>query len=84
LLDTHALLWWWPGNARLSLAAREAIGDPRTEVLVSAVSAWEFATKVRLGKLREAARFSERFEEGLEDQGFRPISITPDHAPPCR
>jgi PIN domain nuclease of toxin-antitoxin system len=80
LLDTHALLWWWQGNPRLSLAAREAIGDPRTEVLVSAVSAWEIATKVRVGKLLEATRLSDRFEEGLKDQGFHPLSITLEHA----
>jgi PIN domain nuclease of toxin-antitoxin system len=80
LLDTHALLWWWQGNPRLSSVARELIGDPKSEVLVSAASAWEIATKVRIGKLREAVRLCGRFKEGLEDQGFQPLSIAVEHA----
>jgi PIN domain nuclease of toxin-antitoxin system len=50
LLDTHALLWWLDGDERLSLPAREFIGDSQARVLVSAASAWEIATKVRIGK----------------------------------
>lgn len=54
LLDTHALLWWWQGNPRLSRAARRLLADPEVEVHVSAAPAWEVATKVRTGKLPEA------------------------------
>ena len=43
LLDTHALLWWLAGDAQLSPAAREAIGNPAHELFVSAASAWEVA-----------------------------------------
>lgn len=52
LLDTHALLWWWADDARLGIAARKAIADEGNEVLVSAASAWEIATKQRLGSQR--------------------------------
>jgi PIN domain nuclease of toxin-antitoxin system len=51
LLDTHALLWWLGGDARLPARARAAIGDQANAVLVSAASAWEVATKVRIGRL---------------------------------
>ena len=51
LLDTHALIWWLAGDAQLSTTARSAIEDEGNEVFVSAASAWEVATKHRLGKL---------------------------------
>jgi len=41
LLDTHALLWWWTDDPRLSATARAAIADESNEVFVSAASAWE-------------------------------------------
>ena len=56
LLDTHAFLWWLDGDPSLSRKRirrhREAIREP---CLVSAASAWEIATKHRLGKLPRAA-----------------------------
>jgi PIN domain nuclease of toxin-antitoxin system len=54
LLDTHALLWWLLDSPELSGPARAAIADGHRRVLVSAASAWELATKHRLGKLPEA------------------------------
>jgi PIN domain nuclease of toxin-antitoxin system len=41
LLDTHALLWWFTDDQRLSAKAHAAIADERSEVFVSAASAWE-------------------------------------------
>jgi PIN domain nuclease of toxin-antitoxin system len=54
LLDTHALIWWLAGDRSLSAAATSAVADLSNEVFVSAVSAWEIATKYRIGKLPEA------------------------------
>ncbi len=51
LLDTHAFLWRVTGSTRLSSVAETAISDPANVVFVSAASAWEIATKHRLGKL---------------------------------
>ena len=55
LLDTHALLWWLVDHPSLSQRARQTIAKRENQVLVSAASAWEIATKVRLGKLPTAA-----------------------------
>ena len=76
LLDTHALLWWLAGNERLSPAARGAIADHANVVLVSAASAWEIATKYRLGRLPGAAAVAEDVTGCLLDQGFQPLAIT--------
>ena len=78
LLDTHALLWWLAGEDALPAAARRAIGEVRNEVLVSAASAWEIATKVRLGKLPGAAGLE--VGQALRDQGFSPLPVTVEHA----
>lgn len=80
LLDTHALIWWFLDSPRLSEPARAAIkayGDP---VYVSAVSAFEIATKVRLGKLPDAARLDRSFEAFLVVQDFKPLPLTLEHA----
>ena len=79
LLDTHALLWWMIGDPRLSPSAREAVGAESAEVFVSAASAWELATKVRLGKLPTAARLTHRLSESLAEHDFKPLSIRLEH-----
>jgi PIN domain nuclease of toxin-antitoxin system len=48
LLDTHALLWWFADDPRLSAATREVIANADNEIWVSAASAWEIATKAAL------------------------------------
>lgn len=48
LLDTQALLWWLDGDADPSPPARRAIGEAGNTILVSAASAWEITTKVRI------------------------------------
>ena len=79
LLDTHALLWWLAGDAQLSLTARDAIADVSNEVFVSAASAWEVATKHRLGKLPGAGPLAVDFGREVRRQGFEPLPISIDH-----
>lgn len=79
LLDTHALLWWFTDDPRLSPRARGLIGDMNNEVLVSAASAWEIATKHRLGKLEEAADVIPRFDELIAAAGFTHLAASHHH-----
>lgn len=51
LLDTHAFIWAATEPSQLGAKARRAIQHADNEVFVSAASAWEIATKHRLGKL---------------------------------
>ena len=51
LPDTHTLIWWFEGSRRLSPQARRAMEDDTNVVIISAASAWEIATKYRLGRL---------------------------------
>ena len=77
---THALLWWLDGDEHLSLPAREAIGDQHTVVLVSAASAWEIATKVRIGKLAGAIHVIEHLLDILDSQDFFHLPVSLEHA----
>ena len=79
LLDTHTLLWWLAGDPRLSLRAREAIADEAALVFVSPASAWEIATKVRLGRLADPHGVTDSLATHVAAQGFRQLPITLDH-----
>ena len=80
LMDTHAFLWWVVNDRKLSQAARRAIADDDNDVLVSAVSAWEIATKHRIGKLPEAESLVGNIIGAVDDQGFDGLSITVEEA----
>ena len=80
LLDTHVLFFWALGSPRLSQRARRRIGDPSTEVLVSAASAWEIATKHRLGKLPGVETLLRDLDDVLTSQGFCALPISVEHA----
>ncbi|OOG24918.1 twitching motility protein PilT [Thioalkalivibrio denitrificans] len=75
LLDTHALLWWLTNDSRLSANARAAIGGLENAVLVSAASAWEIATKHRLGKLEIGGEVLQRFDELITADGFTHLAV---------
>ena len=79
LLDTHALVWWMLSPHLLSPRACEAIENGASEVYVSAVSAIEIATKVRLGKFEDARALATRFAQQISAEGFDLLSITADH-----
>ena len=80
LLDTHAFLWWLAGSEKLSQSARQAIADEANDVLVSAASAWEIATKHRLGKLRGAEVVAQDIAGTIASQGFEELAVTVDDA----
>jgi PIN domain nuclease of toxin-antitoxin system len=75
LLDTHTLLWAVLSPKSLSRRAAAVIGNNTNEILVSAASAWEIATKVRLGKLRDAEALEHNFLDVMEAAGYSLLSI---------
>jgi PIN domain nuclease of toxin-antitoxin system len=80
LLDTHALLWAAAYDELLSSRARHLIQPQRNEVFVSAVSAWEIATKFRLGKLPKAQALVDDFVPSIQSAGYVPLPISLEHA----
>ena len=80
LLDTHALLWWLTDDPQLSATARQWLGDEGNQVLVSAASAWEIATKQRIGKLQGIAPVADWYNDLVAADGFLHLPITHAHA----
>jgi PIN domain nuclease of toxin-antitoxin system len=80
LLDTHALLWWLNDHNLLPATARKVIGREGNEVLVSAASAWEIATKVRLGRLESGADLALDFTGHLSRARFVELPVSVEHA----
>jgi len=80
LLDTHAFLWAVLEPGKLTRSARDVLESEATEVIVSAVSAWEIATKYRLGKLPGAISVMENYAAAIQGLKARQLSITPAHA----
>ena len=75
LLDTNALIWLLDGDERLGREALDAIASDVNSVFVSAVSIFEMAVKIRIGKLsldlgEAIARIDESDIErlGIEDR----------------
>ncbi len=75
LLDTHALMWWVWDDPRLSKRAHDAIAVA-DEVFVSSVSAFEIATKHRIGKLPNAGDLALDFSSAVEAEGFVELPVT--------
>jgi PIN domain nuclease of toxin-antitoxin system len=79
LLDTHALLWWFSDDPALPASTRKLIVQPDSSIFVSAASAWEIATKFRLGRLPSASDLIQDFGGYLEREKFLGLPVTYDH-----
>jgi PIN domain nuclease of toxin-antitoxin system len=80
LLDTNAVLWAGQFEERLGPQAKKVIRNVSNELLVSAVTAWEIATKVRIGKLPEAIALESNFMALMSDANFTVIPLTAEEA----
>lgn len=76
LIDTAAFLFWHADSRKLSKRARAAMLEAlRRPVFVSAVSGFEIATKVRLGKLDVPTALLNEFAYVVESDGFRVLEL---------
>ncbi len=80
LLDTGALLWWWSDPDRLSARVVSLLRDPANTVSVSATSAWEIATKHRIGKFPDGGRIVQQWNERITADRFAELPILCRHA----
>lgn len=75
LLDTHILLWAVLEPGKLNRGLRKALESPETQLLISAASAWEIATKWRLGKLPGAREVVANYQRVIDGLGARECPI---------
>jgi PIN domain nuclease of toxin-antitoxin system len=72
LLDTHVWLWLLHKPSQLSNQARALIDveEPQNGILVSAISVWEIAVKVSIGKLSLPLPIGEWYELAQTQSGI--------------
>lgn len=80
LLDTHALVWWLLDEPALPKRVAGALRAAGNEIFVSSASAWEIATKYRLGRMPQAESLLHGFSEILDQQRFSALPVTVEHA----
>jgi PIN domain nuclease of toxin-antitoxin system len=76
LLDTHVFYWLIKGSDRLTARHRQLIQDRTQQVYVSAVTGWEIAIKVKLGKWPEAAPLLPDLSAVIDRAGFQQLNLT--------
>jgi PIN domain nuclease of toxin-antitoxin system len=70
LIDTHILLWWVFNDPKLNTECRNIILNPANNIIVSSASAWEIATKYRIGKLPSAQQLVKEYLQILHQAKF--------------
>jgi PIN domain nuclease of toxin-antitoxin system len=75
LVDTHAVLWWLAGDARLSTRALEILRDPSNQRVVSIAALWEIAIKMSAGRLPADGLTLDEIAEQLRKQEFAFLPI---------
>lgn len=80
LLDSSTLIWATTAPDRLTDCSRAALEDPDNDLYVSAASAWELATKHRLGRLAQAEPLVRDWAGQLDRVGYLRLDIRHDHA----
>jgi PIN domain nuclease of toxin-antitoxin system len=76
LLDTMAFILWHADSPRLGGAARRAMQEaPTRTIYVSAVTAFEISTKVRLGKLDVPDALLADFSYVVAADGFKLLTL---------
>ncbi|MCI0552717.1 MAG: type II toxin-antitoxin system VapC family toxin [Anaerolineae bacterium] len=81
VLDTHIWVWWVHGDEKLTSNQMEVIQANETDVIgVSAISCWEIAKLVELGRLELSTPLEKWFEQALSYPGIRIMELTPEIA----
>jgi PIN domain nuclease of toxin-antitoxin system len=80
LLDTHVVLWLLSEPERINERVRRHIEDERNAIVLSAVNAWEIATKHALGKLPLPEPPDALFVRAVDELLATELPITRRHA----
>lgn len=78
VLDTHIWIWWVHGDDRLARTQAEVIEANEGERIgVSAISCWEVAKLVELGRLDLPEVVDEWMRQALSYPGISVLELTP-------
>jgi PIN domain nuclease of toxin-antitoxin system len=76
ILDTHTFFWWMKQDPRLKPQHRALIERQENDIFVSAVTGWEIAIKVKLGKWQEAEVLLPNLHTRIVAAGFELLDVT--------
>ena len=79
LLDTHAFIWFFSGNSKLSQTAKNMIEDINNLKLISLASVWEMAIKQSKGKLTLGLPLDKYINRKLNLDDFELLPIQLNH-----
>ena len=79
VLDTHVWVWWVNGDDRLTETQRSAI-EQADDLGVSAISCWEVAKLVELGRLAFDRPVLDWLQAALAYPGVRFLPLSPEVA----
>ncbi|GAB4459786.1 MAG: type II toxin-antitoxin system VapC family toxin [Anaerolineae bacterium] len=81
VLDTHTWIWWVDDHPKLPQSHRQTIAASQTDgVGVSAISCWEVAKLVELGRLKLTISVKDWINQALQYPGVRLLPLTPEIA----
>lgn len=79
VLDTHTWIWWQMHPKKLSSKVRTLLATPKRyeELLLSAISPWEFSKLIEKGRLGISCNPEEWISEALAMPKLRLVPLTP-------
>ena len=82
LLDTHTWIWWNTRSERLSKKVSSLIAASKNyeELLLSAISCWEFSKLVEKGRFRISVSGEKWIAEALDMANLCLVPLTPEIA----
>jgi len=79
LVDTHTFLWDLLGDRRSSRLAKQILKSDEHELFFSLVSLWEFAIKIKTGKLNALGSSVAYLRDEIENYSMQLLPIRYEH-----
>jgi PIN domain nuclease of toxin-antitoxin system len=79
LVDTHTFLWDLLGDNRSSRLAKQILKSDEHELFFSLVSLWEFAIKIKTGKLNALGSSVSYLRDEMENYSMQLLPIRYNH-----
>lgn len=80
LLDTHTFIWMATGDPRLTPGTLGILTDPANELLLSPISVYEMAIKIRLGKLNLGMPLQSFVDEAVRRSRLTELPVRVTHS----
>ena len=80
LIDSHAFIWSYDEQHKLSKPALQAMSNPANSLFLSVASVWEIQIKIMIGKFKLQDTLSNVIAEQQQINGFQILPVELSHA----